>query len=213
MRTIKALVLGLLCPNVIWAGCAPEKMIRVVFRDATPGLDSNSFTAKPKTLYRLGTRYGRLEELLDSENHIQQLMIANEPDLWMINLVTKTGQHIVDSGEPYYFHAPVFGAPDAPEFLKTFEFGCELAYMKEKSVSPEAAPIETRKLESYRVSQGNLTIFLAVDSKLQKPVLAALHNGDKVVSVVKYLYYDSGLEPDLTLFKAPSGVALSEKTP
>jgi len=119
----------------------------------------------------------------------------------------------MDTGEPYYFHAPVFGAPDAPELLKSFEFGCELAYMKEKSVSPETAPIETRKLDSYRVSQGDLTIFLAVDSKLQKPVLAALHDGDKVVSVVKYLYYDSGLEPDLALFKAPSGVALSEKTP
>src|SRR4030095_7799611 len=158
-------------------------------------------------------RYGRLEELLDSEHHNQGWMTANEPDLWMVNLVSKTGQHIVDRGEPYHFHAPVFGAPDAPEFLKTFEFGCELAYMKERSVSPEPAPIETRKLEAYRVSQGNLTIFLAVDSKLQKPVLAALHNGDKVVSVVKYLNYDSGLEPDLTLFKAPSGVALSETTP
>src|SRR5262245_48774168 len=141
MRTIRTLLFSLLCPNLIWAGCAPEKMIRVVFRDATPGLDSNSFSAKPKTLYRLGTRYGRLEEALDSENHIQGLMIANEPDLWMINLVTKSGQHIMDTGEPYYFHAPVFGAPDAPELLKSFEFGCELAYMKEKSVSPETAPI------------------------------------------------------------------------
>src|SRR5262245_10654807 len=102
MRTIKAAVLGLLCSNVVWAGCAPDKMIKVVFRDETPGLDSSSFAARPKTLYRLGTRYGRLEEVLDSENHRKGLMIANEPDMWMIDLVTKTGQHMVDGGEPYY---------------------------------------------------------------------------------------------------------------
>ncbi len=188
-------------------------MVRVVFRDATPGLDSNSFSAQPKTVYRLGTRYGRIEEVADSEHGIHGLMIANEPDLWMINLATKTGQHIVDSGEPYHFHVPVFGDPRASDFVKAFEFGCELAYMKDKSVVPEPAPIETRKLDSYRVSQGEETIFLAFDSKLQKPVLAALHVGDKVVSVVKYLYYDIGLEPDLALFKSPSGIALSEAKP
>lgn len=210
MRCILGLVFSLILPNFVWGTCAPERMVKVVFRDATPGLDPNAFAAKPKVLYRLGTRFGRLEESADPALGIHGLMITSEPDLWMINLATKTGKHMLDPGEPYHFHAPILAGPNDPEFLKSFEFGCELAYMKAKSVAPEAAPIETRKLDSYRVTEGNRTIFLAVDSKLQKPVAAALYEGGRIVAYLKYLSYDANLEPDLSLFEPPSGVKMSE---
>src|SRR2546428_10096902 len=43
--------------SLAWAAeCAPEKMVRIVTRDATPGIDPQSFAALPKTLYRLRNR-------------------------------------------------------------------------------------------------------------------------------------------------------------
>jgi len=210
MKKIVIVVASLVLPNIIWGACAPDKMLRVVFRDATPGLDANSFAAKPKTLYRLGNRLGRVEEAPDPDHGIHGLIVVSEPDSWIVNLATKTGQHVVDSGAPYEFHAPILGGSRASDFLKSFEFGCEIAFMKDRAITPTPVQVETRKLASYRVSEGNQTIFLAVDVTLQKPVVAALYENGKVVTYLKYLSYDSDLAPDPSLFKPPSGVTLSE---
>src|SRR5207249_2734116 len=96
------------------ADCVPEKMVKVVLRDVTPGIDRASFAAKPRTLYRWGSKYGRTEEALDSRLKIHGLIVVNEPDLFMVNLATRTGQHIVDTGGPYHFHAPIVGGADDP---------------------------------------------------------------------------------------------------
>jgi hypothetical protein len=210
VKKLALLTLLVTAPHVASAECAPERMVRVVFRDATPGLDPGSFEAQPKTLYRLGSRYGRMEEMPDPKQGIHGLIVVDEPDIWMINLGTKTGQHIVDKGEPYHFHASILGGPDSPGFVRDFEFGCELAYMKERSISPEIVPIETRKLESYRVSDGSVTLTLAFDPTIKKPAIAALYENGKLVTFLKYLSYDNNLEPDLSLFKVPPGIELTE---
>src|SRR5262252_7391280 len=208
MRNFAIVLLGLMCPFSLWAGCAPEKMVKVVFRDGTPGVDAESVAAKPKTLYRYQGRYARLEEPEDPVRKTRRLLIANEPDLWNIDLVSKTGQHHVDKEKPSQFRSPVFGTPGATEFLKGFEFGCELEFMKAKSVTPETATIEGKTLDTYRVSEGDQTIYLAVDTQLQKPVIAALEHGDKQVNVVKYVAYDTVSNPNLELFKAPTEVTV-----
>jgi hypothetical protein len=61
-------------------------------------MPSESFAAKPKTFYLAGEKYGRVEEQLDSEHGLHVLFITNEPDSWIVNLVNKTAQHIVDRG-------------------------------------------------------------------------------------------------------------------
>jgi len=60
---LAALLICLALPPVAGAACAPEKMVRIVTRDESPGVTAGSFRAQPKTLYRLGIRYGRVEEL------------------------------------------------------------------------------------------------------------------------------------------------------
>ena len=62
MKYAFALCLLLAADGSTWADCAPEKMVRIVVRDATPGVDPDSFAAQPKTIYRLGSKYARTEE-------------------------------------------------------------------------------------------------------------------------------------------------------
>lgn len=212
MKRIAIGLIVLLSPLSLGAGCAPEKMVKIIFRDGTPGVDANSAAAQPKTLYRYQARYARLEEA-DPAHNARRLMIANEPDMWTIDLVAKTGQHRVDSEKPSHFRSPVFGTPGSSAFLSSFEFGCELAFMKERSVTPQTATIENRTLDTYRVTEGDQTIYLAVDTQLQKPVIAALEHGDKQVNVVKYVAYDTVSNPNLMLFKVPTEVKVSEGKP
>ena len=205
------LAVAVLSSGYAQAGCAPEQMVKVAIRDATPGLDRNSFAAQPKTFYRLGTKYGRVEEVPDREHGIHGLMVASEPDVWMINQITKTGQHIVDTGAPYHFHAPVLAVGDDPEFVKAFEFGCELEYLKQKSSGPpKSLNLNGRTLDSYVASEGEYKIVLVVDPATLKPFAATVHKGEKVIRYIRYLEYETGLKPDLALFAPPKGVQYTE---
>jgi len=204
-------VVSVLSSGYARAGCAPEQMVKVAIRDATPGLDRNSFAAQPKTFYRLGTKYGRVEEVPDREHGLHGLMVVSEPDVWMINLFTKTGQHIVDTGAPYHFHAPVLAAGDDPEFVKAFEFGCELEYLKQKSSGPpKPLDLNGRTLNSYTASEGEYKIVLVVDPATSKPFAATVHRGETVVRYIRYLEYETGLKPILALFAPPKGVKYTE---
>ena len=207
------LLISFVLPSISWATCAPEKMIRIEFRDATPGLEPDSFTTRPKILYRLSTLYARMEEEPDPELIIHNLTIVNEPDFWMINLASKTGQHMVDQRESNHFRAPVLAVPDSPEFVLSFEFGCELAFMKARSIKPETTSIESRKLESYKVTEKGHTLFLAVDPDLKKPVFAALYKEQELAMLLGYLKYETQLEPDMSLFRPPPGITISEANP
>src|SRR6266487_825791 len=115
--------------SVAWAAeCAPEKMVRIVTRDATPGIDPQSFPALPKTLYRLGNGRGRVEEMPDASRGVHGLIVVNEPDAWIVNLHDKSGRHVVDPGPGLIFRAPILdGGGELPAPLRELEFGCELA--------------------------------------------------------------------------------------
>ncbi len=212
MRTFAIAVVALLSPGIAWCGCAPEKMVRIVYRDATPGINPDSFSAQPTTIYRLGSAYSRIEEAVDSENGIHGLAISAEPDSWMINLATKTGQHWIDRSPPYVVRTPIFFGPTGPAALKSFEFGCELAYMKERGVRPQTAVIAGRSLDMYEVSEGPHRILLAVISGTERPLATSHFKDGKPVLLLNYLQYDRGLEPDLGLFKPPAGVKVTERT-
>ncbi len=67
MKLLVALCLLFPASAPALAGCAPEKMVKIVLRDATPGVDPDSFAAKPKTIYRLGSKYTRTEEAVAAD--------------------------------------------------------------------------------------------------------------------------------------------------
>src|ERR1700691_1890778 len=76
----------------------PKQMTKVVVQLQGPEIPAESFAPKPKTMYRAGGRYCRMEEEPDTKNGIHGLAVTNEPDFWMTNLMTKTARHGVDPG-------------------------------------------------------------------------------------------------------------------
>ena len=91
-----------------FGGQYPRTMIKLAVRLQSPEVPGDSFAAKPKIMYRAGTRYCRTEEVPDPEHGIHGLMIFNEPDVWMVNLLGKTTQHYVDPGPTFNCRMPIF---------------------------------------------------------------------------------------------------------
>lgn len=201
---LSILLLVLLTPMNAFAGCAPEKMVKITFRDATPGYEEGHFAKLPKTLYRWGSHFARLEEQPDLENGVHALIVVNNRDTWMINQAVKTGRHIVDKAVNFDFHAPLVGSHDSP-FVE-FEFGCELAYMQERGVEPTSIEIVDLDLQQYEFTVGAVSIRLMVDPKTSRPWALGVVERDEVVYLLRYVSYETGLEPNMELFTRPADI-------
>ncbi len=114
------------CPNIICTIRIAENE-QDCLAGYLPDVPRVSFAARPKTLYRVGDNFGRIEEELDPDRNVQGLTIVTEPKIWVINLRNKTGLFMIDPGPLYVFRAPVIppGRPGQEQPLKDFEFGRE----------------------------------------------------------------------------------------
>jgi hypothetical protein len=124
-------------------GQEPPTMTRLVVRLDAPNVQEGSFPAMPKTMYRAGTRYCRIEESPDNQHGIHSLLIVNEPNEWLINLQTKTGQHFVDPGPTFNCRLPIFisaeeihSQSDVNKPLMDLEFGRELIFFANQGATP-----------------------------------------------------------------------------
>jgi hypothetical protein len=113
-------------------------VLKIVTAADFPDAPASAFASLPRTLYRLGERYARLEEALDKERNLHLLVVVNEPDVWMVNLADRTGRHAVDDGPPK-FHAPIVDN-FASKFWRQFEFGCEEPFMKRSAPARRRRP-------------------------------------------------------------------------
>ena len=135
-RHMRKLCFALLLSSLVLAQDAPRTMSRITVQLDGPEIPQNSFARKPKTIYRAGGTYCRVEEAPDPEHNIRGLLIVNEPNAWLVNLLTKTAQHSVDPGPTFLCHLPVFSGPvpntpDQVDYAKLgLEFGYELEYFK-----------------------------------------------------------------------------------
>jgi len=211
VQKVIVVLVAVLAITEVSAECKFDKMLRVVFRNVTPDVDRTSFAGQPETAYRLGTQYGRTEEAPDPEQGIHGLIIVSEPDSWMINLLTKKGQHLVDHGAPYHFHAPVFWSEGMPESLQGLEFGCEVAFMKANASNPpEPTVVEGAKVLRYEMVAEEYRVALFVGLKDKRPRAVVVTQGEKVVFGLRYDSWQDGLPPDLKLFQPPEGITLEE---
>lgn len=187
------------------ADCTPAQMVRIVYANSAPGIDPSSFAAQPKTLYRSGAKYGRIEERPDVPHRVHGLMVVHEPDVWMVNLLAKAGQHIVDPGPTFFFRAPLITG--ASPFFSGMEFGCEAAYMKSVgAAAPTQVTHEGRPAVSYEATQGTERIALLVDASTRHPLRARFTRGTTEVATVRYLEYRDDLPLDPGLFVRPVGI-------
>jgi hypothetical protein len=199
------------------AETAEPSMTKIVTRMISPRVAQDSFAAKPKTLYRAGEKYARVEEQLDSEHGIHGLMITNEPNAWMINLTDKTGRHIVDPGPSFVMHAPVFwaakqkGQPDPDKEFKDLEFGSEAQFFRQHG----ARDIGTRKVDgkdckAFSIKSGSREVTLFLASNGDKPYQIDIMKDGKLDFSVRYISYDTNLAFQRSLFEPTKDVKITE---
>jgi len=191
--------------------CDPQKMVRVVYRDVSPGVDASSPAGQPETLYRLGTKYARVEGAIDPHEGTQPILVANEPDIWMVNLLSKQGRHFTDSDAASGFRAPVVGDPNVPPSIAAMEFGCEMAFMK--GVPTKKADLDGQRVSQYEKKIDRYRVVLSVIQKAQTPVSLFLYESDKLVFALRYVEYDNTLAPKMELFQRPGGITYQEGKP
>jgi hypothetical protein len=183
------------------------RMTKVVTRLVSPAPPPGSFAAKPRTLYRVGERYGRVEEEPDPEQAIHGLIVVAEPDVWMVNLMDRTARHVVDSGPTFVFRVPLIpeepGAPKPP----LLELGDEYAFLRAHGAKRSAAG----KLERWDVRVDGISVTLDGDPGKERPrrIRIARDGGDAFE--LEYLEYARDLAPRLELFLPPEGIRVEEQ--
>ena len=142
-------------------------------------------------------------------------MIINEPDVWMVNLLTKTGQHIVDSGPTFNCRMPIFhgdqikSAGDMKDPLLELEFGRELAYFKGKGAPPKEGPVlQGRSTTAYATEVGGSHLYLFTTDTPERP-WALVREHENIREIFWYSTHEQ-LPFDRKLFTKPEGVVIEE---
>ncbi len=191
-------------------------MTKLVVRLQSPDVPEASFAAQPKTMYRAGTRYCRIEELPDTEHGIHGLVVINEPDTWLVNLLAKTAQHQLDPGPTFNCRLPVFvagedvkSAADTRSQLMGLEFGRELAYFEEKgSTSGPGPALQGKATKAYTVGIGDSQLILFTTGTPERPVAVTKQQGSKREVYWYGTYEEVPFDPKL--FAKPEGVKIED---
>lgn len=187
------------------AVCSPNKTLKVVTRIDAPEFPADHFARRPKTLYRLGEKYGRIEEELNPLTGLHLLIVVNEPDMWMVNRADKTGQHAVDPGPTYRFRAPALGAVKSDHW-NSFEVGCEVPFMENvKGVRKTTDDTGTVRYE-YEAEGVKASLLVG---KNRIPQQLTVTTADDRYTVL-YDVYEQSADADTTLFQKPEGIAFVE---
>jgi outer membrane lipoprotein-sorting protein len=207
-------LLGLLILSlgfVAAASAAEPKMVKLVLRDVSPGVDPNSFAAKPRTMYRVGDKLGRMEEAPNPATGAHLLFVVNHPDVWFVNLADKTGRHVKDPDPKGVFRAPVIAHPDLPELTKALEIGREAEYMNEnKAKKAGQEKVAGKECTRYVLDKGGAEISLWTDAKSGAPVRITVKREGKVLKSLEYDTYQTDLQPAADLFTLPKGITVKE---
>jgi hypothetical protein len=208
---IRSLFIGLLLVSPCWPQAVP-KMIMITTRLVDPKAAPNSFSSQPKTCWRAGTRYARVAEAPDWQNHVHGLVIVNEPDVWVINLFDKSGTHMVDSGPTFNAELPIFDLPQGSKMkLSTLEFGREMGFVNKNGArrSP-GGMLQGRRTSRYDLTVDGRKLTLWADIKTQMPVRISLAEHGHI-QTIEYLAYDENLPFDPSLFRPPAGISITER--
>ena len=195
------------------AAAVPHSMTKIVSRQLAPDIPADSFAAKPKTLYLAGNTYARVEEEPDPGQQIHGLMICSEPNLWIINLMDRRGQHVVDPGPTFVVHSPVI-QQNAPGELASLELGKELAFFAVHSATRlEPQEVDGQSCEVSEFTQANYRVVLKVRADTHKPFQLDVFRDGQPAFSVRYITYETDLPFDPALFTPPSDVLFTDAKP
>jgi len=194
------------------AQSSSAKMTMIVMRDTSPDVPRTSFAAKPRTLYRIGDTYGRIEEEPDPDRNIRGLIIVSEPKIWIINLRDKTGRFMIDPGPSHVFRAPVI-PPEEPgqqQPLRDLEYGREYEFLHANHAIPGNETVDGKSYDKLCLAIDGFTISLLSHAGEERPYRMTVIKGQNLVLQVDYDYYRRDLEPQMTLFEPPRNIRIAE---
>ena len=176
--------------------------VRYVADDIEP----SSFGAQPRTCYRAGDSYGRVEEAPDKPLGLHGLIIIAAPDVWMINLFDSSGKHIVYKTSPIQARMPILAS--AQKAFKDLEFGKELQFFTTKNITATEGPaIDGAKTRSYKYSESSIDTELLINSD-SEPLRLTISTPQGKRTLVYSSYKTLPFDPDI--FKQPSNISFSE---
>jgi len=187
-------------------------MTMIVMRDTSPDVPRTSFAAKPRTLYRIGEMYGRVEEEQDPDRNILGLIIVSEPKIWIINLRDKTGRFMIDPGPSHVFRAPII-SPEGPgqeQSLRDLEYGREYEFLHSNHAIHSNETVEGKSYDKLSLTIDGLTISLLSHTGEERPYRMTVSKWQKLLLQVDYDYYRRDLEPQMTLFEPPQNIRIAE---
>ena len=192
---------------------APTTMIKAVVRLAGPRIKPGSQAALPKTIYRGGPHYARIEDPPNAREQMQKLTIISEPDAYSVNLIDKKGTHAIDQGGGDDLHLPVIFDPTGKlKSLNRLEFGEEYDFFQDAGAEKHAGPIINAKpTDAYVMPTEGGSATLVVRSGTHVPVTISWETKDGAYTY-EFITYEE-LPFDATLFAKPKGITFREIPP
>ncbi|HEX4227398.1 MAG TPA: hypothetical protein VHZ07_01925 [Bryobacteraceae bacterium] len=191
----------------------PETMTKAVVRLTGPGIKPGSPAALPKTIYRAGPHYARIEDPPNAREGIRKLTIIAEPDAYSINLIDRKGTHAIDRSGPDDVHLPVVFDPTRKlKTLNHLEFGDELAFFEKAGAAKTSGPIvNNQSTAAYRLPEEQGSATLIVKSGSETPIRLSWQTNDGTYTY-EYFRYEK-LPFNAALFAKPSGVVYRDILP
>jgi hypothetical protein len=197
-----------ICGPAFAADCAPEKLVRMVTQNMSPGIPADSFAAKPKVTYRLGNGRLRQEEEYDAAEDVQLLSIVDAPRAWQIDLVAKTGEMAVDDEVPPRLISSVFSEDELPQEILAVEYGCERQFIEDAGTTHERVETKSGVGMKHFIRSGKWKFTLMTREGSEKPMAAILSENDRVIGTIRYLSYQVLESVPEGLFTPPSGISI-----
>lgn len=180
--------------------------IEFAFEDTPIG----SAEARPKTIFVAGDHFARIEQFADASSELKNLIVVNEPDIWLVDAARKTAGHAINHGPDLVVHNPVLG-PDGPEDLLPLEYGREKKFFDEvKNSRTTSGRYHGSPCQVREVTSGRYRVRLYVDFKTGTPLGMEGFRDEEPFFKLHYLHYQTDLTFDLSLFRPPMNFAVLE---
>jgi hypothetical protein len=180
-----------------------------------PGIRHGSFAAMPRTIYRAGDRYARMEDPPDARQRVEKLTIIAEPDAYSLNVIEKKGTHAIDRGGTSDIHLPVvlpFDPKHKLRALDRLEFGNELDFFEDAGAIKQPGPIVNGKpTDSYILQTPEGPAKLVLREGTERPIFIDWQTGDGTYRYEYIEYEEVPFNP--ALFAKPVGYEIKEIRP
>jgi hypothetical protein len=210
MKLLGCLVIGLLAQ-----AADVSTMTKMNVRLMGPGIRPGSHAALPKLIYRAGSKYARMEDAPEARQRIEKITIIAEPDAYSVDLMGRTGTHVIDQGGPGDMHLPMvlpFDPNHKLGVLDRMEFGAELDFFTNAGAAKSAGPIINAKpTDKYSLDVAGSHAELITRDASDVPVFVSWTSKDGTYKYEYSVYQEVPF--DAKLFSRPAGIKFHEIPP